>query len=580
MKKQILIILCLLCFTTAYTRTSKLVDKQILKEIKKEFKDSTNQKISQVTLETEDDGFSYYVCRRKDGDELLLISLDRDIIADVARVMFQYVPSREEGWHTYPYYSTKTGKIWTSRSNRCFILEENNRYKILNEDGSIRFKSNDGDGYLYNLRGLPNKDNIYYLDISRYEKSKSFLDAKHGLFTLDGKEIVPMEYDGISYESYNSDVFPFCVVWKEIDKTNDAKLYGGRYLDPENHAKYGVIPCEFKYVSQDYKTNQPSVRLHDYDEDEIYDPQKQYITTSRDLGEQYYKQQDFDNVIKYYASAGIEKPWARFYSGLAWYQKAYDIYGKVLSAHQWAVHNNDLNTAINVLSLAEPVIDLDLANRGAVSAKQLLESYRNSGDTEFTEQVETYLYRCNDLIKDHPNRKEEYKVVLDLIRQRNQAIAAEQEAQRQRQAAIWGAVLTGFVDALGSIIEHSVSTAATPTYHSYSVPTSTSSSSSSSSYSSSSSSTSSSSVSSSEEPTYQSIGSVSALKIGTGYGVVSTNSASIELYKYKVTGKIYAKIGGQYILIHDNRQYEFLEHNVSSYSKAVTYGNTTYFFNL
>lgn len=492
MKKQILIIMCLLCSITTFAQTSTIVDKKTFKELKKQFKDSTNHKISKVTLETEVDGFSYYVCRRKDGYELLLISLDRHIIADVEGMMYQYVPTREEGWHTYAYLPNKTARIWTPQSNRCFIYYKKilGWFEILNEDGSVRFASPKRDGYEYDVMSFPYPE-TYYLEISKREKDASYDEKKAGLYTLNGEEIYPMEYDGIHYENFYYD-FPFCTVWKKIDKTNKGTLYGGRFLDPENHAKYGVIPCEFEYISRDYKTHQPEVKVHDYDDYELYNPNKIYNTTSRDLGEQYYKQQNYDKVIEYYANAGIEKPWAKFYSGLAWHHKADAIYGKVISIHWWAVHENNLNTAIDILNLSGPVIDLNLADKEVASAKQLLESYQNSGDTEFTKQTESYLYRCNSLIEEQLKRREEYKTVSNLIQQREQAITAEQEARRQQQearrqqqAAFWGALLQGFADALLDATEQSVSTP-TSTHSSYSAPATSSYSSSSSSSSSSS----------------------------------------------------------------------------------------------
>lgn len=502
MKKQILFILCLLCSATIFARTSTIVDKETFKELKKQFKDSTIWKISKITLETEEDGFSYYVCGQKDGYKLLLISLDRHIIANVEGIMYQYVPTREEGWHTYAYLPNKTARIWTPQSNRCFIYKKIlGWFEILNEDGSVRFEAPVNDGYNYSVGGFPYKT-TYYLSISRHKYDESSLNAKEGLYTLNGEEILPMEYDGISYHEIDSDDFPFCKVWNKIDKTNDGTLYGGRFLDPENHAKYGVIPCEFKYISEDYKTHQPQVRLQDYDEEEIYDPQKIYNTTSRDLGEQYYKQENYDKVIEYYANAGIEKPWAKFYSGLAWYHKADAIYSKVSSIHWWAVHENNLNTAIDILNLTEPIIDLNLADKEVASAKQLLESYQNSGDVEFTTQTESYLYSCNNLIEEQLKRREEYKTLSNLIQQREQAIAAEQEARRQQQAAFWGAFLQSFANSLGNAIEQSISTpTTTSTYPSYSAPAS-SSYSSSSSHSSSSSSENSTSTSSVEVPGY------------------------------------------------------------------------------
>lgn len=461
MKKVIITALLLLSVTLAYAQQYYPVNKELLQEIKKLYKKEFYLKIDYVAKLVDSDS-CYYFLHAKDNRILAILNKNQEIIIKpnfTEKII--YIPERVASIECF---SNIIGikEYWPVPTSKAVFIDEYNK-TIYNTDGSIAFSG--GDSY---INSYPD-DNKYY-----YVRTSNLKSDEYALYTVDGKEIVPLGKHIIgnlqeSVKDENNELFyktRFFYVFKEVDGIT----YHGAYpITEEDKEKYGIVPTEYNSIR--IGDSKLLVKKTSLDNEEEYEKNSTYIAQDRDEGEHYYKQKEYDKVIEYYSKYKDIKPWAVFYSGMAFFEKASEIQSNIRVIHLYLNTKDYLQVKVRNEIIKEGNIDINLMSDFFQKAHDLLDYYINSGDKEFLndntkltcnlskyysdindESYKKTLSQLND-IKEW--LKEQIRMAESRAKEQAEAERAERERRQQQKAAFWGSILGAFADGMLKTISNS-----------------------------------------------------------------------------------------------------------------------------
>lgn len=196
------------------------------------------------------------------------------------------------------HHSNDAGKVpngvWRDATTDCWIAYDpaNNETVFLSLDGKTTLNRVNGE---YNFQ-----DGEYVVAGDRGRK---------GLYTMDGKEIMPQSYytfriskDGFVVTTANN---PDLTPWK--------LYYGGKMINP------AMPQYQFNNDLMDLKFTDgvPYYKVHRDDDWISYAAQPAYTVSYIDEGQKYYDNGEYDKVIAYYEGEGIDAPHGGYYMGLA-----------------------------------------------------------------------------------------------------------------------------------------------------------------------------------------------------------------------------------------------------------------------
>lgn len=456
MKKLFVISFLLFAF---FSLTAFEGDKDIMKTLKKE------NKLKKVIPTTEKDGYEYYLLVRKGKKAILYGIADKSgkVIVPPRYNEIDYREALEEGKQQEG--GDSFGTFWGYGAKAVFLAKYDRYYKSVtisfDEVSFYDLNGNIVSGPYNNVEPTalwPERYGNYYIKMDDWNKTvqKNLSNISHNaLFTSDGKMLAPFEYSSFYIYSRYIEVLQY------IDGVHRR---GAILIDEDLKKKYGdIIPCVYSEIilkSSDVfevQTNKTEPYI-------VYEPDAVFDGSFKDDGEKYFSQGEWDKVLDFYATHGVNAPWAQYFSGKAFYEKADDLKDNGKSALyfvenvdeggiRWFFETNEINF--------EKAVDF------ATKAKMLLELYIANGDDKYKkENAEGVCKLIEDLLNEGiPESIKAYNKAQKILAERDgarlRAAQAAQQAARERQAAFWGAVLQGFVDGIGDAAYSSSSNSST-----------------------------------------------------------------------------------------------------------------------
>lgn len=224
---------------------------------------------------------------------------------------------------------------------------------------------------------------------------------------------------------------------------DNAKVKGMKCLDGSTFD----IPARFADIIPIPSKDGWKVKQRTTDKDYvIYDPSKEYATERLDKGEVLYNNRQFDAVLDYYATEGIDAPWAKFFSASSLVNKYLWDSGVF---EQWVIGmENGEGLPTNEAYLLGQV---KLMPEAFSTAVNMLDAYLASDDQNFRTQAVTErnvakekLDKINDCIKRY-----------DRVRGHAAMVTAQQKAKRDARME---AVLNAFANAMSAFASSATST--------------------------------------------------------------------------------------------------------------------------
>ncbi len=274
----------------------------------------------------------------------------------------------------------------------------------------------------------------------------SFNSSNIGLLNNHGDVICEPIYDDIIIQALqlpNSNELVVTCTYSQVK--NGVKLYGGCLLNNPNNK----VPVEYSDVSITPQGKWAVRRISsepftEYSESDT--PANKY----RDDGEKLYEQKKYEEVIKYYSEAGIDAPWAKFYSGISFYNVGH----LVIENANFIVANIVNNSSREAVSykMNNIIYDFKHTRSNLEMAKSLLDAYLLSDDTTFKPLAKSTLTLAKLELAQINAIELGFNEASNLYRNRiaesEKAQLADLELKRQRQAAIWGSIFNAFGNAL------------------------------------------------------------------------------------------------------------------------------------
>lgn len=413
--------------------------KTLYKTLRKELK------LKEIEIKMEKDSFNYFLLTDK-KKRVGVADENGKVIIPVENYEIKYYPYVDKTV-TSTFLFTSTYRV-TSRS--IFEVKRDfNNTALIDSLGTVL------------------RDSIpYYLnrDNNGFWKSSNGFDsyAQDGVLNPEGKELLPCEYSGVEiYDDYI-----------KFNKEKDGvKLYGGLMLKEP----FLKTPCIFYDIScsDNYATGglEFFVKTDPIKDMEVYNPDISYNTDFRDKGEEYYAQKKWRETIDYYSKAGIAQPWAKFYSGMSFYNISDKDIDYVEDCVYWVKNENRIaNEPIDALGIKMPApglafvrsridtyynkyVDLDLCEEYLHTSVSLLTEY-NKEDSTFLSEAKSYIGLAKLRLDSINKLKNEYAIAIDKVKQRKKQeqiaeLQRQEELQRQRSQMIYN-ILGIFVNALQS----------------------------------------------------------------------------------------------------------------------------------
>lgn len=260
-----------------------------------------------------------------------------------------------------------------------------------------------------------------------------------GIYTIDGKLLV----DSITGYSISED--QYCIYTKHIDGV-DKK--GVLKLDDPSFQ----IPCVFASIMQN--KDKWLVQKSSIDPFSEYNPHASYAGSFRDEGEKLYNQKKWQEVIEYYATKGMDKPWSLFFTGMAIYQKAYHEGYIYKYGFQSRIEKNEINPFTHKYYNDCALIPYEQNIVLFGQAAEILQAYMEVGeDSTYLKTAKYKIPECLSLKKDMEDERAKFNRCVQKYNQHNTAQKAAMEAEQQRKAAMWGAI----IGSVSNSLQHALS---------------------------------------------------------------------------------------------------------------------------
>lgn len=274
-----------------------------------------------------------------------------------------------------------------------------------------------------------------------------------GLFSQSGEQLVAHGAERLTIygESYYYDKFK-AKYGKERNwctytvKEGMKDKMGGFIFGFENQG----IPALFNNVTYEPSSDRWSVKRTELGKFEDYTAEMVKQGIYRDKGEEYYEKREFDKVISFYAKEGVNKPWAKFFTAMALYNKA--LYNVTIAN---MISENIEKNELPYDFLKNMEFDLDLATEQYNTSVELFDVYLKE-DSTYQEDAVRWRNIALENVAEIPAVGKRYEAAMQLLKQREAAQAAElqrqQELKRQQNAAFWGGILSAFIQGAANAV--------------------------------------------------------------------------------------------------------------------------------
>lgn len=279
----------------------------------------------------------------------------------------------------------------------------------------------------------------------------SYFNNKSGLISQSGKIILPQIANDITFFA------PKIYVKSSSDYTGHSETFISKYKKPRNWCEYSIkegndtkhggfimgfqdkgIPPIFHNISYSEFSDEWNVQKTSVSNYETYKPLIEE-TAYRDKGEEYYEKREYDNVINFYATEGVDKPWAKFFTAMSLYNKASDNIKNMKSVILIIEKHYE-----NTTSIEEYPFDIQLATNQYKTALELFNAYLQE-DSTYNFYAEIYINTIPQELEKIPQEVELYNKAIQTLQQR-QAIELQRQQKIQRQKNVmWANILSGFL---------------------------------------------------------------------------------------------------------------------------------------
>lgn len=444
MRKILILLTVFLCATLASAQSTKDIEKALNKTHKEEMKQLKDRyDLKSIYIKVEEDGYWYYSANRKKG-KCGVLNQQGEIIVPIKYDDIDYYPPLPEGLSNPIAGDT----AWHRANVACFHTMtfgdkgNRNKYGIYRLDGTVMVDDLEATLCMNTLKGY-----------TRYLVKKEASDYDEtALYTQDGECLIPM---GIFYAKIKDKV---CVIHKIIgeDFQNSGLLTGAIMLD----GALPPVPCRYASVNYDKANNQWVVADPVTLKESVYQPGQVLTTELKDRGVELFWAKKYDETIDYYAKEGIDKPWAKYYTGAALLNKAMTMEGDI-HVFIYMSQRGKMDEPIPGVgttwrdALIGRNYDFDLLRKLYTTGFQMMEAYILE-DTTFIKEVKHYTFPdLNFYLERLDREKTDFLPLWDKFVKENQAIMAQREAERQRAARqneIMARLLGVFVESLAQRI--------------------------------------------------------------------------------------------------------------------------------
>lgn len=395
----------------------------------------------------------------------LVNGLDRIGIADISGKVivpaeysnFIFCPAIEEGksW-AYDNQDTRTGDsvVVYHEAAPAVIYAKGNISRIYSMTGEVLRDSIMTDRCAY-IPGyfITGTETLYVKSEYNHYTIRAPFSTACGLFSQSGEQLVAHGAERLTIygESYYDDKFK-AKYGKERNwctytvKEGMKDKMGGFIFGFENQG----IPALFWHVTYEPYSDKWSVKRTELGKYEDYTAELVKQGIYRDKGEEYYEKREFDKVISFYAKEGVNKPWAKFFTAMALYNKAlYNV--TIANMISENIEKNELPYDI----LKNMEFDLDLATEQYNTSVELFDVYLKE-DSTYQEDAVRWRNIALENVAEIPAVGKRYEAAMQLLKQREAAQAAElqrqQELKRQQNAAFWSGILSAFIQGAANAV--------------------------------------------------------------------------------------------------------------------------------
>lgn len=432
---------------------------QSKRELTKKYKDTIvrlkeTHNLRKVNIKVEEDGYWYFLLQDREKN-LGVADSSGKIIIPVENEVVTYYPQEDKGekintvnypmWDktiTYKYCYEKSAPVFLVKYGNFMYFDKNlkkrngNYNKLVSTNGEIKA---DSIKWLLKIPGYwiaGSLQKIFLIDIPT---GYTYMGANLGLYKTDGTRLVPEEYVSLTigskydYMLDDDSRYQQCIYGYTKEK-------GGCALN----GQAGNTPCIFNSIELKCSNGKYywNVKRNKNDLFEIYNENEQYRKEYKDEGEKYFEHLNYDKVIEYYAKEGVDKPWAKFFTGAAFCEK-----GFVNSLNAWMFAQEvEKNNGMYTPKEGTYVFDLDLAVTLLENGKMILNAYLQE-DTVYSKQAIKYIGQADNYITNIiPSNKKKYERALSLIEAGNEE---KLKAQRELIESVVG-LFQGVISSAGS----------------------------------------------------------------------------------------------------------------------------------
>lgn len=361
------------------------------------------------------------------------VSQEGKIIVPMQYDFIKYYPPQKEGYSRNDWCQNTERTLAATRK----IDESNKLFSLYKTDGTIIIKDLVVSKCYDFLTG--------YFKIAVLDKTTG--EEVWGLYTWDGKEILPLKYDLIQIKG------KICEYTLKISSGSKAATYmdGALMLD----GSLPAVPAQFAEVKYDTINNGWLVRDKETYEWATYNPQKHYTSDIKDEGVRMYWAGKYDDVIKFYSEEGIDKPWAKYYTGASILEKADELYYTIkdfIEVSKKGQMNYVVNGVQNRQRYMNLNADFELIKQLYSTGYSMLNAYLEQDTVFRAEVLKKTDWRLDWRLETIDQKETEFKTYWATFQEQNAAIIQQQREKQERQNAIYQAFLTGFMKGLENAV--------------------------------------------------------------------------------------------------------------------------------
>ena len=425
MKELILIFVMIFSSVCSFAQSTSERQKELNKankEFMKRLKDKYDLKY--IYVHVEDDGFWYFHAAKKE-DVIGILNQQGEIIVPIKYASITYKKPLKEG---FSIGRIEKDTVWHRANVGCFHAHT---FKKNNKNAKYGIYRLDGTAMVDDFEALYSSS-IHEGYIEYAVSNNDSSDDLRVLYTQDGEELVPLGWYTLSIMNKKE-----CKLIKSMGSliNGGRSLYGAMMLD----GSLPLVPCQYFSVSYDKVKNQWIVEDPTTYEKSVYNPNKAITSEMKDKGVEMFWSGKFDEVIDFYSKEGIDKPWAKYYSGAALLEKA-DKMDMDVTCFINVSENGKMDVAIPYLGITNRKyysglqIDFNLMKNLYSTGYELMKAYLEE-DSTFIKEVNNYTRTDIEWrLKYIDEKRIKFESLWQKYLKENEAIVARQQEERRRAA--------------------------------------------------------------------------------------------------------------------------------------------------